>query len=118
MNKQKGITLTGLLIVSFIIVLVLLLGFRVFPAYLEYSKIQRIFKALSEDPALRSGRRVEMDRAWGARATVDDIRSLDGSLIDYGKEGDRWVISAEYSVKIPLFRNVHACIDFKPTSRD
>ena len=118
MNRQKGVTLTGLLIVSFVIVMVLLLGFRVFPAYLEYSNIQKIFKALSEDPALRTARRVEMDRAWGARATVDDIRSLDGSLIDYTKEGDRWVISAEYSVKLPLFRNVHACIDFKPTSRD
>ncbi len=118
MNRQSGFTVAGLIVCSVVVVLVLLLGFKVIPAYLEYSSIQKIFKAISEDPMLRSGRRPELDRAWGARATINNIKAIDGTLIDYTKEGDRWVVSAEYSVKIPLFHNVHAGIDFKPTSKD
>lgn len=118
MNRQKGVTLTGLIVVCVVVILVLLLGFKVLPAYMEYSNIQKIFTAIAEDPALRSARRSDLERSWAARATVDNIQSLDGALIDYSKEADGWTISAEYSVKIPLFRNVNACIDFKPSSRE
>lgn len=117
MKRQKGLTLTGLVVASVLIIIVVLLGFRIVPSYFEYITIQRAFKAMSEDPALRTARRGDLDRAWSARATVDNIRSLEGTAIDYIKEGDKWAISAEYSVKVPLFRNVNACIDFKPTSK-
>jgi hypothetical protein len=58
-----------------------------------------------------------MDRAWAARATVDDVRSLSGDAIEYEKGPDGWQISANYSVKVPLFRNVAACFDFHPSSK-
>lgn len=117
MRRQRGLTLTGLGVVSVIFVVLALLGFKVVPAYLEYMNIQRIFKSMSEDPALRTARRPELDRSWAMRTIVDNVRSIDASQIDYVREGDRWVISAEYSVKVPLFHNVHACIDFKPASK-
>ena len=117
MNRQKGVTLTGLLFVCILLVLVLMLGFKLVPAYLEYTTIEKIFKNMAEDPTLRNARRPEMDRAWGARATVENIQSVDGALIDYTKEGDGWVISTEYEKKVPVARNVSLCIDFKPSSK-
>ena len=117
MHGQKGVSLTGLILVLIAIALIATLGFKVVPAFIEYNTIKKIFQSMAEDPTLRSARRPELERAWAARATVDNIQSLDGSLIDYTKEADGWLISAEYSRKVPLFRNTALCIDFKPSSK-
>jgi hypothetical protein len=37
--------------------------------------------------------------------------------MSFEREGDRWVISADYSVKVPVVYNVNLCIDFHPSSR-
>ena len=39
MKKQRGVTLTGLLMVSGVLILVLLLGFKLFKPYTEYFSI-------------------------------------------------------------------------------
>jgi Domain of unknown function (DUF4845) len=116
-NRQRGLSVTGLIFVSIVVVLVLILGFKVVPVYMEYSTIQRLFKSMAEDPTLKGARRAEMDRAWGLRTAVDDIRSLSGDQIEYEKSPDGWQISASYSVRVPLFRNVGACFDFHPTTK-
>lgn len=117
MNAQKGVTLTGMLIVSVLVILLLLVGFKVLPVYLEYFAIEKHFKAMAVDPKLRGANRNTIGASWAARSAVDDLRSMDPELIEVQKEGDGLVVSAQYSVKVPLFRNVAACFDFKPTSR-
>lgn len=118
MNRQKGVTITGLIIVLVVAVLVLLLAFKVVPVYIEYNTVQRIFRSMAEDPSLRAARRSDLERAWAARATVDNVQAVSGDNMEIVKEGDTWVITAEYSVRVPLFRNVSACFDFKPSSKE
>ena len=117
MDGQKGLTLTGMLVVSVVGILVLLLGFKILPVYLEYFAIEKHFKAMAADQRLRGANRRAIEAAWSARASVDDLRSMDPQLIEVTKQGDEVIVSAEYSVKVPLFRNVAACFDFKPTSK-
>lgn len=117
MKRQKGITLTGMILVSIVIVLVLLLGFKIVPVYVEYFAIERQFKAMAIDPKLRNPTRGQIAGAWAARSAVDDLRSIQGDQIEATREGDETVFSGEYSVKVTLFKNVAACFDFKPTSK-
>jgi hypothetical protein len=117
MDGQKGLTLTGMLVVSVVVIFLLLLGFKILPVYLEYFAIEKQFKAMAADQRLRGANRRAIETAWAARASVDDLRSMDPQLIEVTKEGEEVVVSAEYSVKVPLFRNVAACFDFKPTSK-
>lgn len=118
MNAQKGLTITSMLVVSIFVIMLLLLAFKVIPVYLEYFTVEKIFKAMASDPKLRGASRSGIAGAWATRAAVDDVKSLDPELIDVQREGDTLVVSADYSVKVPLFRNVAACFDFKATSRD
>ena len=118
MKRQRGLTITGMILASIVVILLLLLGFKIVPVYVEYFAIEKQLKAMSMDPKLRSPTRAAIAGAWAARSAVDDLRSLQGEQIEYVREGDQVVFSAEYSVKVPLFRNVAACFDFKPTSRD
>jgi hypothetical protein len=116
MNKQKGVTITGMLMVSFVLIIVLLVGFKVVPYYLEYNTIKKNFKAMAEDPALQKSSVGEMRRSWDARTSIDNVKSLSAADIDYARDSSGWNISADYSVKVPLFQNINLCMDFHPTS--
>jgi hypothetical protein len=116
MKRQAGITLTGMLLTSIVLILLLLLAFKVVPVYVEYYAIQKNFKALATDPSLRGATRRQVATAFAARAVVDDIRSIGPDNVQVTKSGDGIIVSAEYEKRVPLFHNVSACFDFRPSS--
>ena len=116
MRYQRGVTLTGMVMACVVLILLAAIAFKIVPVYVEYAAIQRQMKSMADDPGLKAVRRGELDRAWAARASVDNIKSLPPENIDYQKQGDRWVITGSYSVKVHLFRNISACFDFEPSS--
>ena len=117
MKKQKGVTLSGLLVASIFLIVIVLIGFKVTPVLLEYNAIQRIFRAIAEDPAMQGASREQVRRAFVSRAMVDDIKAISPEQIEITRDGNDLVLSAAYDVKVHLFRNVSACLDFQPTSR-
>ena len=117
MKKEKGLTLTGMVLASIVGVILLLLAFKIVPVYTEYFAIERNLKAMSMDPKLRNAGPKAVAGAWALRASVDDLNSLDGEYIEMTKQGEEIVLTGEYSKKVPLVRNVSACFDFKPSSK-
>ena len=63
-HRQKGVTLTGMILVSVLIIGVVLLAIKVVPVYVEYHTIQKNFRGMADDPALANARRPELIRAW------------------------------------------------------
>lgn len=116
MRKQNGVTLTGFIVVAIIVVIALLFAFKVGPAYYEYYTIQKQFKVIANDPNVRTGSRREIEGAFVSRGTIENIRSIGPGDIQITKDGSSLVLSAEYSVKVPLFGNLSACMDFNPSS--
>jgi hypothetical protein len=116
MKKQEGVTLSGFLLWSIVLVTFLLVGFRVGPAYFEYYVISKQFRAIAGDPAFGSGNRSEIERAFASRAAVENINSIDARDIEIAKRGEGVVLSASYTTCVPLFGNARACLDFYPTS--
>jgi hypothetical protein len=116
MHRQKGLTLSGMILVSILVIVVLLIGMKVVPVYVEYFSIQKNFRAMAEDPSLASAPRTELVRAWSARATVDNITALKTTDIVFERQGGQLVVSADYSVKVPIYGHVNFCFDFNPSS--
>ncbi|MDP2241642.1 MAG: DUF4845 domain-containing protein [Burkholderiales bacterium] len=116
MHKQKGVSLSGLLIWSVILVLVALLGFKVGPAYMEYFSVRQQFKAIANDPAMSTGQRRLIETSFYNRAVIENIKAVTPQDLEIAKDGDGVVISAAYSVRVPLFGNISVCMDFFPTS--
>jgi hypothetical protein len=112
MRKQAGLSLIGLLIVSAIIVFVALIGFKLLPAYIEYFTVKRVITDLAYSPDLRGGTARDVQNAFSRRATIDDIKSIQASDLEVVKQGEGFDIIARYSVQVPLFGNISACIDF------
>ena len=117
MKRQKGVTLTGMIVVSIIIIIGLLAAFKIVPVYVEYFAIKKQFRAMADDPKLRNADRRTIANSWAARSAVDDLRSMNPDYIEITKEGEGIIVSGEYAVKVPLFRDVSACFDFKPSSK-
>ncbi len=111
MNKQRGLTLTGLLVVGFIIALIAMLLIKVTPALVEYWTIKKAINALVQGGETRGASVSEIRKAFDRRAVIDDIKSISGADLDVSKEGGDVVVAFAYAKKIPLFSSVSLCLD-------
>jgi len=117
MRKQQGVTLSGFLLWSIVLVFAALIGFKIGPPYIEYITIKKQLKAIAEDPEARSGQRRDVELAFSKRSQIEDMPSVQPKDIVISKEGDGIVLSVEYTVCRPVVSNIRACMDFNATSQ-
>lgn len=113
MRTQHGLSLVGLLMVSAIVVVVALIGFKLLPAYIEYFTIKRVVTDLANGVEVRGGTVRDVQAAFSRRAQIDGITSVGPDDLEVVKQGDGFEVAANYRVEVPLFGNVSACIDFE-----
>jgi hypothetical protein len=118
MRKQRGLSLMGLLLVSFAFILVVLLGLRIGPAYIEFFKIK---KATTGMVASGDARRLDVPgiRAYfDKRATIDDFEAISGRDLEITKDSSgEVVLSFAYQKEIKLFGNISLLINFSGSSQ-
>ena len=116
MKRQLGVTLTGMIFVSFVLIMVALLGFKLFNPYMQYFAIVKTFKAIAVNLEVRNGTRRDFVGPWSRYAQIENITAISGDDVEITKEGNSITLSASYSVKVPLFANFSLLIDFNPSS--
>lgn len=117
MRRQQGITLSGFLLWSVVLIFAALLAFKIGPPYLEYLLVKKHLKAVAEEPEARSGQRRDVERAYSKRTQIEDTPSVHSKDIAISKEGDGVVLSVEYTVCRPVVANIRACMDYSASSR-
>jgi hypothetical protein len=115
-RRQKGIGFIGLTFVVIVVGALLLLGFRLLPAYLQFFTVKSALKEITHNPELKRAGLQEIRSAFDKRAMVNDINVISGKDLEIEKGSDGFTLSANYSQQIPLFQNVSACIDFSASS--
>ncbi len=116
MKKQQGISLSGLIIVLVLLGMGAMLGFKLFNPYMQYFAIKKTFKTLAQSPELRNGSRKEVLNAYQRYSMVDNITAISDADIEVTNDDNTLVLSASYTVKVPLVANVSLLIDFAPSS--
>jgi len=115
MRRQRGLTLTGFMMWAVIVIVALLLGFKIGPAYMEFHSVQKLLRSIASEP--RPGDfRATIRRDFALRAGIDNITAVTANDLQITKEGEQIVITAEYAARIPLVYNISACLDFRATS--
>jgi uncharacterized protein DUF4845 len=114
-QKQQGVSLGGLLVVMFIVVMVGIMGLKLIPGYIEYAKAKAAIEAIAADRS-RTGSVAEVRKAYDARANIDDIANPKTGDLEITKEGGNVVISFAYRKEFPLFANVGLYVDFAATT--
>jgi len=116
MRRQKGITLSGFLLWSVVLVFGALLLFKIGPPYVEFLSIQAQLKAVANDPEGRAGVRRVVEDLFDRRSAIENISSVKARDILIARDGDKVVLSFEYTVCVPIVFNIRACMDYNPTS--
>lgn len=116
-RQQAGLTFSGFLIGTFILVVVVLFGFKLIPAYMEDAQIQSLLVAVAHDPDMKSATVSELRSAFGRRAAVNWVSGVKPENLEITRdESGRPVLSANYEVRIKVAGNATLLLDFKPSS--
>ena len=114
-NRQRGVTLFGLMFWAIVVGFVAYLALRIFPTVNEYVTIQRsIEKIAATQPATVAEARQAFDKQ---RDLEYSISSINGSDLVVGKENDRVVISYAYDKLVPVYGPVYILIKYEGRSR-
>lgn len=117
MHRQKGVSLSGFMLWSIVLILAALLSFKIGPPYFEYFKIKQQLQALGEDSEVQSGQRRDVESAFLKRSMIEDITIVTPKDLVISKEGDGIVVSVDYSTCVHVVANLKACMDFSASSR-
>lgn len=114
-DRQRGVSLLGLLIVGGLLAFALLLAFRSVPAVTEYMAVQRIIKTVA-DEGNQGATMADLRRSFDRRANIDRVETIGGRDLDIYKQGGVVVIEAEYERRVPIAGNVYLLFDFHATT--
>ncbi|MGQ0546640.1 MAG: DUF4845 domain-containing protein [Betaproteobacteria bacterium] len=109
-TEQRGVSLMGLILGLFILVVVALFAMKVIPSYLEYASAKSAIDSIARDPQLNTPQMVR--NAFEARAQVDNITSIRATDLDITKEGNQLVIGFSYRKEVALTEKVGLYIDY------
>jgi hypothetical protein len=115
MQRPRGVTLSGLVMWLFILVVLALFGMKLIPAYMEYGTAKNAIQAIARDRQASTPQ--EVRRAFDARAQIDDITAIKSSDLDITKDASGVVIAFAYRKEVPLFANLGVYIDFAANSK-
>lgn len=114
MNKQRGVSLLGLLIVGGLIALIVIVGMQAVPSMSEFQEIKKAVRIAKDAGSTVPEIRASFDK----QAAAGYITTLSGKDLDITKDtsGDV-VVSFAYEKKLPLFGPVSLVIDYAGSSK-
>jgi Tfp pilus assembly protein PilE len=108
---QGGLTLIGFVFVAAVVAIFVVVGARMFPAYVEYYSVQKsLEKSLAEtkDPTIQADLRKTFERYLA----IDYIDSVTARDLEVTKQGNMVTASVSWTRKLHLVGNVSLFLDF------
>ena len=115
MRKQSGISLWNLIITLAVLGFIGVMAAKLMPAYVEYFAVKKILSAMEQAGDLKGSVR-DIRYSYEKRNAIEDVKSVRGDDLEITKEGGEAVVTANWSVRIPMVSNVNACLDFTVTT--
>ena len=114
--QQRGLSFGGFIVGAFLLVLASITGLKLIPAYMQSARINSVFTTISHDPDMQKASPREIRNSFDKRASIDAITAIKADEIEIASDGGRLMLSASYSVKVPLLANVSLLLEFNPSS--
>jgi Flp pilus assembly protein TadG len=115
-KKQRGVGLVGMIMIATAIIIVVILGMKVVPAYAHSMQVAQVFKSIARDPAMQGASIKDIKDSYSKRAGINYISDINTEDIEITNDGGVLSLSTSYSVKIPLVGNATLLLDFNPSS--
>jgi hypothetical protein len=114
-SKQLGISLKGAIFWMAILGFFGVMAAKLMPAYVEYFAVKKMLKSMEEAGDLKGTVR-DIRNSFDKRNAIEDVKGVRPDDLEVTKEGGETVVTANWSVRVPLVSNVSACLDFMATT--
>lgn len=115
-NRQRGVSLSGLLIWSVVLILAAIGGMKVIPAYVQDAEIKSILSTIANDSEMQRVQSKDIRESFSKRAMMNNINVVTANDIEIVKDARGLSLSISYQVKIPLAGNASLLLEFNPSS--
>ena len=111
-NAERGVSLSGLIVVLVVLGAVALVAIKTAPAVIEYRAVkQSVARAKASGGSNR-----EIQQAFDKNADVNSIDAIQGRDLVISRDGGTPEISFRYEKRVPLAGNVSLLFDFSGTT--
>lgn len=115
-SRQRGVSLSGLLVWSVIVIIVAIGGMKVIPAYVQNAEINSILSTIVNDPEMQGAQSKDIRESFSKRTMMNNINIVTANDIEIVKDARGLSLSIGYQVKIPLVGNASLLLEFNPSS--
>lgn len=115
-NRQRGVSLSGLLVWSVILILAAIGGMKIVPAYIQDAEIKSILSTIVNDAEVQGAQSKDIRESFSKRAMMNNINVVTANDIEIVKDARGLSLSISYQVKIPLAGNASLLLEFNPSS--
>ena len=116
MNKQRGISMAAFIFIALGVVVLIILGMKIGPAYVENKTIQTAFEDILHGPEIQNASDSVIRSNYSRHVEAGYIRAVNASDVLIERDNGKIVLSASYQVKVPLVGNVSLLLDFNPSA--
>ncbi|MEO0573949.1 MAG: DUF4845 domain-containing protein [Pseudomonadota bacterium] len=111
--QQSGMTTLGIIILVCFIGLFVYAGLRLFPVFMEDSKISATFVSVEEELSGKDASKREIANAIYKRFDVDSVRVIESKDVIITRVDGGYDLEANYQNIVPFIANVSFSVDFK-----
>ena len=115
MGKQDGVSLMGLIVTLAVLGFLGVMAAKLMPSYIEYFTVKKMLASMEQAGDFKLTVR-EIRKSFETRNAIEDLKNVHGEDLEVTKEGGETVVSAAWSVRVPMVSNISACLDFAVTT--
>ena len=113
-GKEHGLSMTGFLFTTIVIIIFALVAFRVGPSYLEYFTVQKALDQTMQD--VQNPTPYEIRRSMDRRLSADYVDSVRSSDVLVGREGNAIVATLSWQKILHMIGNASILLEFEARS--
>ena len=112
-KRQQGMTAISIMALLVIAGVIVLLGLRLFPIYMEHFKAHAHLEELSHEAGIAEKSDAEIIKAYFNRLQIDDVNNVkrDNFFIEHRDDGTL-VLAVEYEVRTHALGNIDMVVSF------
>lgn len=113
-KKQEGASLPVVVLFLGMVMIVLTIAFKLYPAFYEHWQVQAVMESFQDESGLEDMSVKEITRRFDSRLLTNNVRDLNTKdIVTITKHDGTLYIDVEYQVRIPMYKNIDALISFK-----
>ncbi|GAB6041633.1 DUF4845 domain-containing protein [Endothiovibrio diazotrophicus] len=116
-HKQRGMGLSGWMMMLVLIGFFTLLGLKIGPLYMEWGKVTTSLDGLAQELSTKMETKAKITDLLQRRLDVNSVEhvNLKEHLTLKRVKGGQMEITIAYEARVPLFKNLSAVADFSKT---